>query len=267
MSRHYVPCIVDFLAETIWKHMKKQIEEEGYEGDRLERTKDAPCVNKIKAFPGFDFTRITDKVIENDLRKVSFGNENVDGKGFKQITEDFVCFLVEAFGDWEVPMYFILYWDGKELRGYIPTEGNPWNTDEKAAYGNNESDEQNAMKRFGVYHEKIRLQSFEPMWQDIRERIVLSPNWNGVICGSKTIFEPTSAVGKILQARPAEAHSLVNQYPVANDEELAQQVVNDLKLALEERDAAQQQLALLKRVCKKIEYVMTDAEEFWQDGE
>lgn len=267
MSRYYVPCTTDFLAETIWKYMEKQIKDEGYEDDRLEEIKNESFVDKTKSFPGFDFSSITDKV-SNDLRKVAFDTENIEGKGFKQITEDLVCFLVEAFGDWEVPMYFIIYWDGKELRGYVPTEGNPWNTDEKAAYGNNEeSDEQNAMKRFGVYHGNIHLQSFEPLWQDIRERITLSPTWSGVVCGSKTVFEPTSAIGKILQARPAEAHSLVNQYPVANDEELAQQIVNDLKLALEERDKARRQLAGLKRVCEKIAYVMTDAEEILQDSE
>ena len=58
---------------------------------------------------------------------------------------------VQCGGDWEYPVYFIIYWDGKSLRGYIPTDGNPWNTDDKIAYGNNaESDAKNVEKRFGI---------------------------------------------------------------------------------------------------------------------
>lgn len=39
-------------------------------------------------------------------------------------------------GDWEVPVVFMIYWDGKCFRGYIPTKGNPWNTKIKAAFNN-----------------------------------------------------------------------------------------------------------------------------------
>jgi len=39
-------------------------------------------------------------------------------------------------GDWEVAVHYIVYWDGKSLRGYVPTLGNPWNTHLKLAYGN-----------------------------------------------------------------------------------------------------------------------------------
>ena len=39
-------------------------------------------------------------------------------------------------GDWEVPVVFMIYWDGKSFRGYILTKGNPWNTKIKAAFNN-----------------------------------------------------------------------------------------------------------------------------------
>jgi hypothetical protein len=52
-------------------------------------------------------------------------------------------------GDWERGVRFIVYWDGKKLRAYVPTEGNPWNTDTKRAYGNDdEKDNKNIRKRW-----------------------------------------------------------------------------------------------------------------------
>jgi len=54
-----------------------------------------------------------------------------------------------AGGDWEFPVFFIIYWDGKRLRAYVPTDGNPWNTATKQAFGNDdEADLKNAKKRW-----------------------------------------------------------------------------------------------------------------------
>lgn len=54
-----------------------------------------------------------------------------------------------AGGDWEHPVFFMVYWDGKKLRGYVPTDGNPWNTSTKRAYGNDDvKDLKNAKKRW-----------------------------------------------------------------------------------------------------------------------
>ena len=41
-----------------------------------------------------------------------------------------------AGGDWETPVTFIVYWDGKKLRAYVPLKGNPYNTSTMQAYGN-----------------------------------------------------------------------------------------------------------------------------------
>lgn len=38
-------------------------------------------------------------------------------------------------GDWEEPVAFIIYWDGKNFRGYVPTEGNCFDLASKAAIG------------------------------------------------------------------------------------------------------------------------------------
>lgn len=61
-----------------------------------------------------------------------------------------------AGGDWEQPLYFIVYWNGKKLRGYVPTDGNPWNTTTKAAYGNDEeADIKNIKKRYPEILEEL----------------------------------------------------------------------------------------------------------------
>ena len=81
--------------------------------------------------------------VKKDLEKVDFDFENEDCnngcnyiKGFRVAPNGLPYWGDDAGGDWEVPVFFIIYWDGKKLRGYIPTEGNTWNTDTKTAYGN-----------------------------------------------------------------------------------------------------------------------------------
>jgi len=46
--------------------------------------------------------------------------------------------FINAGGDWEFPICFVLYWDGKKMRAYIPSEGNCWNKQEKCAFGSEE---------------------------------------------------------------------------------------------------------------------------------
>jgi len=95
-------------------------------------------------------TTVSDDV-EKDLYKVQFDWENFefDDKssnvndntllGFHTIND--LTFLgCYAGGDWEHPVFFIIYYDGKKLRAYIPTDGNPWNTDTKSAYGNHKDE-------------------------------------------------------------------------------------------------------------------------------
>lgn len=50
-----------------------------------------------------------------------------------------------AGGDWEQPVFFIVYFDGKRLRAYVPEKGNPWHRKEKRAL--TEDDDQAFGKR------------------------------------------------------------------------------------------------------------------------
>jgi len=74
--------------------------------------------------------------IEKDLEKVQFDWENRDPQGFHTLDNGLTFLGGSAGGDWEYPVSFIIYWDGKKLRAYIPTEGNYFNRTTKFAYGN-----------------------------------------------------------------------------------------------------------------------------------
>lgn len=89
--------------------------------------------------------------------KVSFDLENTrvgeegegDITGFRTLPNGLTYYGIISGGDWEHPVFWMVYWDGKRLRGYVPTEGNPWNTTTKQAYGNDDgADLKNARKRY-----------------------------------------------------------------------------------------------------------------------
>lgn len=102
------------------------------------------------------------KHIENDLKKVEFDFENYEVRdgdplhydpkydsggfceypcGFEVLKNGMPCLFVNAGGDWEYPICFVLYWDGRKIRAYIPEEGNVYNKEKKSAYGNNDGEE------------------------------------------------------------------------------------------------------------------------------
>lgn len=88
-----------------------------------------------------------------------------------------------AGGDWEFPVFFIVYWDGKRLRGYSPTDGNPWNLSTKEAYGNNDKEDlQDAKRRWPELFadaESVEVADFEfnpeLISADIQARILPRP--------------------------------------------------------------------------------------------
>lgn len=92
--------------------------------------------------------------VEKDLQKVEFDCENVCSDadelgGYHTLPNGMSYLGVFAGGDWETAVFFIIYWDGKQLRGYVPTNGNCFNTTTKQAYGNDEvADLKDARKRW-----------------------------------------------------------------------------------------------------------------------
>lgn len=129
--------------------------------------------------------------VEKDLNKVKFDCENLYAEsddsdiflGYQTLSNGLTYLGIYAGGDWETPLYFIIYWDGKKLRGYIPEDGNLYNTDTKKAYGNDSAaDLKNARKRWpndeSLKEDNIEFEcdyvddySYEKMIIDIRSRI------------------------------------------------------------------------------------------------
>jgi hypothetical protein len=108
--------------------------------------------------------------VQRDI-KVKFDLENLNIIGYHN-DNGFVYLEAVGGGDWEQPVSFIIYWDGKKLRGYVPTKGNPWNSLTKEAYGNDEAlDEKDVKKRrTEVFHDD------DLMKKDISERILPIPS-------------------------------------------------------------------------------------------
>lgn len=97
---------------------------------------------------------LNNKIIKKDLSSVGVGiNEvalkrnvfNIDGDiGFKDDTAELLGFVklysgVNIFGclvredEDEIPIFIAIYYDGKKLRGYIPTSGNTFNSEDNIA--------------------------------------------------------------------------------------------------------------------------------------
>ena len=99
-----------------------------------------------------------------DLLKIYHDTENCDAVGDIRTTKSGIPYILGRMGgDWEEPILFMVYWDGKTFRGYIPERGNQYNRDTKGALGNNEeADEAFIRKQFkdeienGTEYSKIK---------------------------------------------------------------------------------------------------------------
>jgi hypothetical protein len=115
-------------------------------------------VRSIMEHEDFPYEESLSDQILKDLSKVNFDFENYTSfrdneegfstypVGYWELNPGFHVFFVNAGGDWEYPICFIFYWDGKQIRAYIPEDGNAWNKKEKCAYGsesNEDADDEN----------------------------------------------------------------------------------------------------------------------------
>lgn len=121
--------------------------------------------------------------IEKDLEKVEFDLENyeTDPDGFRdhmplvgyQTIGELTFLGVSAGGDWEIPIFFLIYVDEKnKLRAYIPSKGNAYNTQTKSAYGNYEDEDEEQAKKLG-YSSMVELYDADNLynWEQIEEEI------------------------------------------------------------------------------------------------
>ncbi|RDJ34980.1 MAG: hypothetical protein DWQ19_09100 [Crenarchaeota archaeon] len=102
-----------------------------------------------KKYEDFHDFLYSDSKAVKDIQKIQFDYENWEEEeafqdelkklvGIHTLPNGMTFWGAQAGGDWEHPVFFILYWDGKEIRGYVPKEGNVYNLKEKSAFGNNE---------------------------------------------------------------------------------------------------------------------------------
>jgi hypothetical protein len=101
------------------------------------------------------YTCLTPQV-EKDLSKVQFDTENIEVSDCQTLSNGLSFVGISSGGDWEWPIFFIIYYDGKKLRGYIPRDGNLWNTKTKQAYGNDDSDYMNGTTPVDIADAKKR---------------------------------------------------------------------------------------------------------------
>ena len=72
---------------------------------------------------------------KKDLEKIYFDIEEILYDGIKVSATGIPFFWIMAYGECNCPVAFMLYFDGKDFRGYIPTYGNSFNPKTKTAFG------------------------------------------------------------------------------------------------------------------------------------
>ena len=122
--------------------------------------------------------------VYNDINKVEFSMENSafglnehDNAfmnypcGIVTLSNGMVCLFCNAGGDWEIPICFVVYWDGFELRGYIPKMGNLWSKKYNSAYGSEtEHDDYDEEDRLDTDNSEYGMGNFE-MLEDAKQWI------------------------------------------------------------------------------------------------
>ena len=190
MPRYFVPITPQNLNDNIWALARKSTfyTNDGYfskkwalDGEEIEK-------KYTEYYMSSALELLDDTQIHKDLSKIIFDQENCDADedertqdgtiydlvGYHTLDNKLTFLGVVAGGDWESPLFYIIYWDGKKLRGYIPTEGNPWNKETKTAYGS----EMERGEQYDDYWDKdpqpvIPAGDPQAILNDIRERIHL----------------------------------------------------------------------------------------------
>jgi hypothetical protein len=103
---------------------------------------------------------LSSSTIFKDLQKVYVDTENYEIIEIEE-REGLTYLSAWVGGDWEVPVFIIVYWDGKKLRGYIPKYGNAWNPLTNEALGNNWTDKYDLAKGEEAGLDNILLKKYQ----------------------------------------------------------------------------------------------------------
>lgn len=214
MSRYFAPISIENLRAKIEIAEK----DDGFNGLLDHLGKDI----KVQ----FDTENIADD--ESD-----FGPKKV--LGYQTLPSGLTFRGYAAGGDWEHPVFVAVYWDGKKLRGYVPTEGNPWNTTTKRAYGNDvEADLKNARHRWpDLFNSRDSVESddfafdADDIRRDLESHILHRDAEPKPVLPSKTLQPPILAPGYwaisviVPSLRPGRNHQVALGFITANDYDTA----------------------------------------------
>lgn len=93
---------------------------------------------KIKDIYDYIPTYMTHKATIDLHGDIIFGMDYHTKLGYRTLANKIPVLLCSSNGENEAPVHFLIYWDGKEIRGYIPEKGNTYNTEYRTAYGSEE---------------------------------------------------------------------------------------------------------------------------------
>jgi hypothetical protein len=158
MSRHFKPVSKkDFADKLVAAYKAHECAEPDYMIDLDELETPEERAEAAVHYAGYNIRHLTPK-LEADFKKVSWDCENVDASkdafgykgltGLKTLNNGMTYIGITAGGDWECPVFFIIYWNGVSLRGYVPKKGNVWNYKTKEAIGNSDEEDQAFLREY-----------------------------------------------------------------------------------------------------------------------
>lgn len=128
MSRYAPKMSVDTLLNIIADHAIKH----NYEED-MEKTIDRHSIDVERLVWHLTETSSMKKVL-GDWSKVDFDLENCYIEKTNIMSSGIPYIVFRCGGDWQEPVYAIIYFDGMNLRGYVPKDGNTYDVKNKKAY-------------------------------------------------------------------------------------------------------------------------------------
>ena len=162
-------CITEEEFDEIISKLKNKAEKLGY---CVDYTYDG----KYAWIASGAFYEVFSKV-RMDVSKIDFDFENFEIDDEICVTSQGVPYLrCLAGGDWEIPIRFFIYYDGKTMRGYVPTKGNPFNRKVKSAIGNTDEGKNND-KAFILKELFPNVQEYEYEYDDEFEEDLFD-NWD-----------------------------------------------------------------------------------------
>lgn len=156
---------------------------------------DLDIFNLIDYIPSEDINVVFD--FEN-FEIPLIGEDNKDNRiKFYNIDNKFNVALCMGGGDWEIPVWFFLYFDDNDnLRLYIPSNGNTYNKYTMTAYGSEESCKEGLEN---IWHEipdvwkeeplNTNNYNFSPYYLDTLKSFEIEPNIEAMLSEIKRVFK------------------------------------------------------------------------------